>query len=140
MKFENPHHVTLDMRGYLDILFLPTGVVYVCLFDPLKTLEMIYNSKVNSYKMTLLQGLSAVPAAYARLDGLKGPKLTYHIPLTAITGYSKIFYAMLEYYNNVYEFLNVTVHATFYDKGEKIKKVEVNGGYKFLETAIKGVL
>jgi hypothetical protein len=140
MDFENPHHVTLDMRGYLDILFLPRGIIYVCLFDPLKTLEMLYNSVVNSYTMTLLQSLNAVPAAYARLDGLRGPKLVYHIPLTSIQGYSKMFHAMLEYYDNVYEFLNVSVEAIFYDGDKRIKKVNVNGGYKFLEVAIKGVL
>jgi hypothetical protein len=136
MDIINKYKTTLDMRGYLDILFLRNDTIEICYFDPIKTLKEYYNVKSNDLDSALV----ACRAAYARLTYSATTKLHYFIPLTSLAAYDIVGNNCIWYYANLYKIFYFEAKVTFLDQtASPILTEIVNGGHQFLNIAIKGV-
>ncbi len=138
MRFENPYGVTLDMRGYLDLLFLKTGVIYSCYFNPHKTLKEFERVPNNA---SFHEALSISGTGFAKLEYSSPCHLHYFLPLTSLQGYSMVERSSLEYYTNLYRVLFFDSKVSFIDKkGAIFKETRTDGGSQFLNIAIKSVI
>jgi hypothetical protein len=137
MKFLNPYNITLDVRGYLDILFLPHDTIEICYFEPIKTLANYGNFPSNT---SLNKALVLSKAAYAKFIYSSPSKIHFFIPLTTLSGYSMIEQNTIWYYKSMFTILYFDAKVSYLDnKGEIVLTDIVNGGEQFLNVSIKGV-
>ena len=136
MKFYNPYNMTLDVTGYLHLLFMPSDVIEVAYFESIKVLQKYYTFKGSD----LFSALSQTNSAYAKLTYSTPSKIHYFIPLTSLQGYSIVARNCEWYYANLSKVFFFEAKVTFLDNnGSGIKTENVTGGSNFLHVAIKGM-
>ena len=136
MKFLNPYNMTLDVTGYLNIIFMPSDVIEIAYFESIKVLQKYYSFTASK----LFPALSQTNSAYARVTYSSPCRLHYFIPLTSIQGYSIVARNCEWYYTNLRKIFFFESRVTFLDNnGENIKTENITGGSSFLQIAIRGM-